>query len=132
MALSIAIPGTQTIDRATSAKSSKQHGVIYEEIFASSATVEKVIVVDPRRSNALQIVGNLTDTFTVYSTITPGVGNDDILDAAVPWVEVEASAATSYLTGGGGINKEILAIKIISVELTGDMEICCTQMPDDE
>ncbi len=133
MALTIAIADTATIDISTANKSSLQYGEIYNEVFASSATIEKVIVCDPRRNKALQIVGNGVDTFTVWTTISAGFENTDILHATkVKWVEAFPATTVVLQSGGGAINKEVLAIKIVSIVLTAEMEISCTQMPDNE
>lgn len=131
MAFTVEPSGAQIIDVSQAAKQAHHYGVKFEKKFVSTETVEKVIVFDPRRDKALQINAN-GQLYDIETTITPGEGNIDILDAAVPWVLLKNQITTDFQTGSGLENRNILAIRITSGVLTDDFEIAAIQSSLDE
>ena len=131
MALTVEPSGAQQIDLTTAHKSTKQYKVIYENKFVNTETVEKVIVFDPRRDKTLLIFPN-GQSYSLWSTTTPGAGNTDILAASVPWIPLRTASVENFLSGGGRINEGVLAVKIVSAALTGDFEVSAAHLAVNE
>lgn len=129
MAYTVEPTGAGTIDLSDSVKDAKHLVTKYGEAFAAAATVEKIIVFDPRKEINLQINSNGTDLWGLETTTHAGAGNDDITDAAVPWITIKdiATNTDDFQSGGTGVNTGILAVRITSVLLTDIFEINASQ-----
>ena len=126
MAFTVEPSTAQIIDLSDSAKRTKQYAPGYNELFESSETVEKVIVFDPRKDIILQL-NTAADTYTLEVTSHAGEGNNDILDAAVPWVVLKSAESADFHSGSGLNNRGVLAVRITTGVLTDDFEIFAAQ-----
>ena len=126
MAYTVEPTNAQTIDLSHAKRDAIHRDIKYNEKFASTATVEKVIVFDPLKEINLQINGNGVDKWGLETTTHAGFENADILHATkVPWIVLKdiATNIANFQTGGTGFNTGILAVRITSVLLTDDFEI---------
>lgn len=115
------------IDTSETNKDLGHYGVRYNEKFAVSTVVEKIIVFDPRRDKDLQINAK-GNTYDIDVTTHAGDGNDDILSGAVPWVSLKSAITADFSSGGGEINKGILAVRITAASTSfADFEINASQ-----
>jgi len=114
----------EIIDLTDANKDSHQYGVKYLAKFTSGQTVEKIIVFDPRKDIILQVKAN-AQLWGLEKTGTPGAGNVDITNVAVPWIVLKDILTNSkdFDTGGGTDNRGVLAVRITTGVLTGDFEI---------
>jgi len=129
MAFTVEPPGAETIDLNNNVRDSKHLDVKYVKKFVSTETVKKIIVFDKLKDVNLQINGNGVDLWGLETTTTTGEGNKDITDDAVPWTVLLdiATNIADFQTGGGDVNRGILAVRLESVVLTDDFNISADQ-----